>query len=185
MDSSKETITLHPVASSEEAALAYTSSFDVPLISADLIPPQVKVVSVLLLISLAVPIFMQPNLVSAAKVIMIYVMVSFSAVALVIAFFRDWLFEKLVLVEDIADMVKEEASMQLQLVNHKLNELNYRYFEKKDSTARDVLPEFLRNLTPFAMLIINKEQSMMRWASVGMKFAKSAMELYQARKEQE
>ncbi|MBX9948579.1 MAG: hypothetical protein K2Y39_05430 [Candidatus Obscuribacterales bacterium] len=163
-----------------EAAAAYSAAYSGP-ISGDLIPTQYKVAAVLFVVALAVPVFMQPNLVSAAKVLMFYFMLSVGLLCLTIFFFQGWILEKLRLAEDIADMVQDEATVQLTMVNHKLAELNYRFVEKHDASTSDVLPDFLKNLTPFAMLFLNKEKSMVRWAMLGMKFAKSAMDLYKAR----
>lgn len=165
---------------SSQAAAAYTAAYSGP-ISADLIPTQYKVIAALIVIALAVPVFLQPNLVSAAKVIMFYFMLVVGVISLTIFFFQGWILEKLMLAEDIADMVQDEATVQLALVNHKLADLNYRFVEKHDASTSEVLPAFLKNLTPFAMLFLNKEKSMVRWAMLGMKFAKSAMELYKAR----
>lgn len=165
---------------SSEAAAAYAAAYSGP-ISADLIPTQYKVIAVLVVIALAIPVFLQPNLVSAAKVIMFYFMLAVGVISLSIFFFQGWILEKLRLAEDIADMVQDEATVQLAMVNHKLADLNYRFVEKHDSSTSDVLPDFLKNLTPFAMLFLSKEKSMVRWAMLGMKFAKSAMELYRAR----
>jgi hypothetical protein len=165
---------------SSQAAAAYTAAYSGP-ISGDLIPTQYKVVAGLIVIALAIPIFLQPNLVSAAKVIMFYFMLVVAVISLTIFFFQGWILEKLMLAEDIADMVQDEATVQLALVNHKLADLNYRFVEKHDASTSEVLPAFLKNLTPFAMLFLNKEKSMVRWAMLGMKFAKSAMELYKAR----
>lgn len=163
-----------------EAAAAYSAAYSGP-ISGDLIPTQYKVAAVLFVVALAVPVFMQPNLVSAAKVLMFYFMLSVGLLCLTIFFFQGWILEKLRLAEDIADMVQDEATVQLTMVNHKLADLNYRFVEKHDASTSDVLPDFLKNLTPFAMLFLNKEKSMVRWAMLGMKFAKSAMDLYKAR----
>lgn len=163
-----------------EAAAAYSAAYSGP-ISGDLIPAQYKVAAVLFVVALAVPVFMQPNLVSAAKVLMFYFMLSVGLLCLTIFFFQGWILEKLRLAEDIADMVQDEATVQLTMVNHKLADLNYRFVEKHDASTSDVLPDFLKNLTPFAMLFLNKEKSMVRWAMLGMKFAKSAMDLYKAR----
>lgn len=165
---------------SSEAAAAYTAAYSGP-ISADLIPTRYKVIAVLVVIALAIPVFLQPNLVSAAKVMMFYFMLAVGVVSLSICFFQGWILEKLILAEDIADMVQDEATVQLAMVNHKLADLNYRFVEKHDSSTSEVLPDFLKNLTPFAMLFLNKEKSMVRWAMLGVKFAKSAMELYKAR----
>jgi hypothetical protein len=165
---------------SSEAAAAYTAAYSGP-ISADLIPTRYKVIAVLVVIALAIPVFLQPNLVSAAKVIMFYFMLAVGVVSLSICIFQGWILEKLILAEDLADMVQDEATVQLAMVNHKLADLNYRFVEKHDSSTREVLPDFLKNLTPFAMLFLNKEKSMVRWAMLGVKFAKSAMELYKAR----
>lgn len=162
------------------SASAYSDAYSGP-VSAELIPVQYKLLAGLVVIALAVPIFMQPNLVSAAKVLMLYFMLAVSVVCLAVCVFQVWILEKLRLAEDIADMVQDEAMVQLAVVNHKLADLNYRFFEKPDTTATEILPDFLKNLTPFAMLFINKEKSMMRWATLGMKFAKSAMDLYKAR----
>jgi len=163
-----------------EAAAAYTAAYSGP-ISMDLIPTQYKVIALLVVIVLAIPVILQPNLVSAAKVIMFYFMLAVAVISLSIFFFQGWILEKLVLAEDIADMVQDEATVQLAMVNHKLADLNYRFVEKHDSSTSEVLPDFLKNLTPFAMLFLSKEKSMVRWAMLGMKFAKSAMELYKAR----
>ncbi len=165
---------------SSEAAAAYTAAYSGP-ISADLIPTRYKVIAVLVVIALAIPVFLQPNLVSAAKVMMFYFMLAVGVVSLSICIFQGWILEKLILAEDIADMVQDEATVQLAMVNHKLADLNYRFVEKHDSSTSEVLPDFLKNLTPFAMLFLNKEKSMVRWAMLGVKFAKSAMELYKAR----
>ncbi len=165
---------------SSEAAAAYTAAYRGP-ISADLIPTQYKVIAVLVVIALTIPVILQPNLVSAAKVIMFYFMLAVGVISLSIFFFQGWIMEKLTLAEDIADMVQDEATVQLAMVNHKLADLNYRFVEKHDSSTSEVLPDFLKNLTPFAMLFLNKEKSMVRWAMLGVKFAKSAMELYKAR----
>ncbi len=70
-----------------EAAAAYTAAYSGP-ISAELIPAQYKVGAVLVLIALAVPVIMQPNLVSAAKVLMFYFMLSVGSVCLVVFFFQ-------------------------------------------------------------------------------------------------
>ncbi|PZM80916.1 MAG: hypothetical protein DKT66_16905 [Candidatus Melainabacteria bacterium] len=163
-----------------EAAAAYAAAYSGP-ISGELIPAQYKVGAVLALIALAVPVFMQPNLVSAAKVLMFYFMLCVGSFCLAVFFFQGWILEKLRLAEDIADMVQDEATVQLTMVNHKLADLNYRFVEKHDASTSEMLPDFLKNLTPFAMLFLNKEKSMMRWAMLGMKFAKSAMDLYKAR----
>lgn len=163
-----------------QAAAAYTAAYSGP-ISSDLIPTQYKVIAALVVIALAVPVFLQPNLVSAAKVIMFYFMLVVGVISLTIFFFQGWILEKLMLAEDIADMVQDEATVQLALVNHKLADLNYRLVERHDASTTEALPAFLKNLTPFAMLFLNKEKSMVRWAMLGMKFAKSAMELYKAR----
>jgi hypothetical protein len=165
---------------SSEAAAAYAAAYSGP-ISADLIPTQYKVMAVLVVIALSIPVFLQPNLVSAAKVIMFYFMLAVAVISLAIFFFQGWILEKLILAEDIADMVQDEATVQLAMVNHKLADLNYRFVEKHDTSTSEVLPDFLKNLTPFAMLFLSKEKSMVRWAMLGMKFAKSAMELYKAR----
>lgn len=165
---------------SNQAAAAYTAAYSGP-ISADLIPMQYKVIAGLIVIALAVPIFMQPNLVSAAKVLMFYFMLTVATICLTICFFRAWILDKLQLAEEIADMVQDEATVQLAMVNHKLADLNYRFVEKHDVSTTEVLPAFLKNLTPFAMLFLNKEKSMVKWAMLGAKFAKSAMELYKAR----
>lgn len=165
---------------SSEAAMAYTAAYSGP-ISADLIPVQYKVIAGLTVIALAIPVFLQPNLVSAAKVIIFYFMLAVAVISLAIFFFQGWILEKLVLAEDIADIVQDEATVQLAMVNHKLADLNYRFVEKHDTSTSDVLPDFLKNLTPFAMLFLSKEKSMVRWAMLGMKFAKSAMDLYKAR----
>lgn len=165
---------------SSEAAAAYAAAYSGP-ISADLIPTQYKVMAVLLVVALAIPVILQPNLVSAAKVIMFYFMLAVGVVSLAIFFFQGWIMEKLILAEDIADMVQDEATVQLAMVNHKLADLNYRFVEKHDTSTSEVLPDFLKNLTPFAMLFLSKEKSMVRWATLGMKFAKSAMDLYKAR----
>lgn len=163
-----------------EAAAAYTAAYSGP-ISGDLIPAQYKVGAALFVIALAVPVFLQPNLVSVAKVLMFYFMLLVGSLCLAIFFFQGWILDKLRLAEDIADMVQDEATVQLAMVNHKLADLNYRFVEKHDASTSEVLPDFLKNLTPFAMLFLNKEKSMVRWAMLGMKFAKSAMDLYKAR----
>lgn len=163
-----------------EVAATYTAAYSGP-ISADLIPVQYKVLAVLLVIAMAIPVFLQPNLVSAAKVLMFYFMLAVGSISLAICFFQGWILEKLRLAEDIADMVQDEATVQLAMVNHKLADLNYRFVEKHDASTSEVLPDFLKNLTPFAMLFLSKEKSMVRWAMLGIKFAKSAMELYKAR----
>lgn len=165
---------------SSEAAAAYTAACSGP-ISADLIPTRYKVIAVLVVIALAIPVFLQPNLVSAAKVMMFYFMLAVGLISLFICIFQGWILEKLILAEDIADMVQDEATVQLAMVNHKLADLNYRFVEKRESSTSEILPDFLKNLTPFAMLFLNKEKSMVRWAMLGVKFAKSAMELYKAR----
>ncbi|MCC7527662.1 MAG: hypothetical protein IT342_04010 [Candidatus Melainabacteria bacterium] len=165
---------------SSEAAAAYTAACSGP-ISADLIPTRYKVIAVLVVIALAIPVFLQPNLVSAAKVMMFYFMLAVGLISLSICIFQGWILEKLILAEDIADMVQDEATVQLAMVNHKLADLNYRFVEKRESSTSEILPDFLKNLTPFAMLFLNKEKSMVRWAMLGVKFAKSAMELYKAR----
>jgi len=165
---------------SNQAAAAYSAAYSGP-ISADLIPMQYKVIAALLVIALAVPVFLQPNLVSAAKVLMFYFMMVVGVICLTICVFRSWILDKLELAEEIADMVQDEATVQLAMVNHKLADLNYRFVEKHDASTSDVLPDFLKNLTPFAMLFLSKEKSMMKWAMLGAKFAKSAMELYKAR----
>lgn len=165
---------------SSQAEAAYTAAYSGP-ISADLIPMQYKVVAGLIVIALAVPVFLQPNLVSAAKVLMFYFMLAVATICLSICFFRSWILDKLQMAEEIADMVQDEATLQLTMVNHKLADLNYRFVEKHDASTSEVLPDFLKNLTPFAMLFLNKEKSMVKWAMLGAKFAKSAMELYKAR----
>lgn len=165
---------------SSQAEAAYTAAYSGP-ISADLIPMQYKVVAGLIVIALAVPVFLQPNLVSAAKVLMFYFMLAVATICLSICFFRSWILDKLQMAEEIADMVQDEATVQLTMVNHKLADLNYRFVEKHDASTSEVLPDFLKNLTPFAMLFLNKEKSMVKWAMLGAKFAKSAMELYKAR----
>lgn len=165
---------------SSRAEAAYTAAYSGP-ISADLIPMQYKVVAGLIVIALAVPVFLQPNLVSAAKVLMFYFMLAVATICLSICFFRSWILDKLQMAEEIADMVQDEATLQLTMVNHKLADLNYRFVEKHDASTSEVLPDFLKNLTPFAMLFLNKEKSMVKWAMLGAKFAKSAMELYKAR----
>lgn len=165
---------------SSQAEAAYTAAYSGP-ISADLIPLQYKVVAGLIVIALAVPVFLQPNLVSAAKVLMFYFMLAVATICLSICFFRSWILDKLQMAEEIADMVQDEATVQLTMVNHKLADLNYRFVEKHDASTSEVLPDFLKNLTPFAMLFLNKERSMVKWAILGAKFAKSAMELYKAR----
>ncbi|HNB21450.1 MAG TPA: hypothetical protein PKZ32_03490 [Candidatus Melainabacteria bacterium] len=165
-----------------EAAAAYTAAYSGSgPISGELIPAHFKLGAVLVIIALAVPVFLQPNLVSVAKVLMFYFMLSVGSICLAIFFFQGWILDKLRLAEDIADMVQDEATVQLTMVNHKLADLNYRFVEKHDVSTTEVLPDFLKNLTPFAMLFLNKEKSMMRWAMLGMKFAKSAMDLYKAR----
>ncbi len=163
-----------------EAAAAYTAAYSGPITS-DLIPAQYKVMAAVFVIALAVPVFLQPNLVSAAKVLMFYFMLVVGVICLSICIFQGWILEKLRLAEDIADMVQDEATVQLAMVNHKLADLNYRFVEKHDASTSDALPSFLKNLTPFAMLFLSKEKSMVRWATLGMKFAKSAMDLYKAR----
>ena len=165
---------------SSEAAAAYAAAYSGP-ISSCLIPLQYKVVGAAVVIAMAIPVFLQPNLVSAAKVIMFYFMLVVGVICLAICFFQGWILEKLRMAEDIADMVQDEATVQLTMVNHKLADLNYRFVEKHDATTSDVLPSFLKNLTPFAMLFLNKEKSMVRWAMMGAKVAKSAIELYKAR----
>jgi hypothetical protein len=173
-------ITRETETESSQAAAAYTAAYSGP-ISADLIPMQYKLIAGLIVIALAIPVFMQPNLVSAAKVLMFYFMLVVAVICLAICFFRSWILDKLQMAEEIADMVQDEATVQLAMVNHKLADLNYRFLEKQDASTTEVLPAFLKNLTPFAMLFLNKEKSMVKWAMLGSKFAKSAMELYKAR----
>ena len=91
-----------------EAAAAYTAAYSGP-ISGDLIPAQYKLGAALVLIALAVPVFLQPNLVSAAKVLMFYFMLAVGSICLGIFFFQSWILDKLRLAEDIADMVQDEA----------------------------------------------------------------------------
>ena len=100
-----------PEAQRSESAAAYAAAYDGP-ISLDLIPAKYKLLAILVVIALLVPVVMQPNLVSAAKVMMFYFMLAVGTICLSICVFQNYIVEKLRLAEDIADFAQDEATVE-------------------------------------------------------------------------
>ncbi|HEY9786780.1 MAG TPA: hypothetical protein V6D17_15365 [Candidatus Obscuribacterales bacterium] len=119
------------------------------------------------------------NFRGAAKIIISYVMLFGAVFGFAIVFARPLIMEKLELLEQLADVLRDESSLQLQAVSHRLNDVNERMFHKKETTE-EILPDFLKTLGPVAMMLLKRERNIIQWSLTGAKFVKSALDLWKA-----
>lgn len=127
----------------------------------------------------------QLNWKGAAKLIVFYFAFAVSIVSLAIFFFKKKIYTYLQAFELMGEALEEEARYQLGMAGAKIHELNARMFDKKEHGTAEVLPDFLKSLAPFAMLIIKKETNIMQWGMIGAKLAKNAMDLWKAKNKEQ
>lgn len=194
-DSQDPTITLEPLKkggaqAGSGADAVYGVRSGKGLIDALMEDPRVRMaitILALVVIALAIPVVLeiaQLHWTNVAKYLMIYFVTGTALVSLAIAILHRQILEKLQLLEELADALQEETRIQLGLVGGKLQDLNERLFDKKANKTEDMLPDFLKSLGPFAMLILKRETSLIQWGMIGSKFVKNAMDLWKTRQKE-
>ena len=137
------------------------------------------IAGLILLLPIAMEIALQ-NWIGAGKLIVVYFVLATSVVSFAIIIYRALILEKLSLLEQLADIIRDESSAQLETTTQKLSTLNQRLFDKQDATTQEILPDLFKSLGPFAMLLMSRETSLVKWGMIGAKFAKNAFELWKA-----
>jgi hypothetical protein len=121
------------------------------------------------------------NAIFAGKVVLIEVMIGFSAVCLLIVFGYARIMSLLAEAEEIAYLARDQAFVDLNMARDELTRLRRKLTREEDEEGYGGANEMLKILSPLVMMFIQKEKNIFRWGMFGWKVAQNAMAIMKQR----
>lgn len=118
----------------------------------------------------------------AAKGILVFIMVVFSLTSLYIAVnARRW-YLSLVQTEDICNQLRDMSMFQGTVARAQLAEFAERLRRSQEKPDPAVAETLLKTLSPVAMLLLSKEQSLLKWSFAAVNAGRHLFSFFQRKK---